>query len=346
MKTRYSARSLYKAGEEVCRDIFANMRWGDGGPSCPSCGGENPYILERRRFACRDCRKQFTETTGTVFHSRKMSFADLMAAISMMADNPKGMSSLQMSRNLECSQKTAYVLMQKIRAAMRGEIDGLRLSGEVELDGGYFLGYMKQRNIRRNVQGRMQRKFWSGKRRCVIIVRERGGRAKTFVEVTESAGVARAIESVEEGSTIYADGARHWNSLAALFEMRRINHSLAYAIGNTHTNWAESYFARLRRMIDGQHHRSSPEHLREYAAHAAWLENHRHESHERRMMTIVRLCCNGKSSEWSGYWQKRGARGQQLEAPKWGYGHSREFHEKREAWAEGPNVIPMTRKRA
>ena len=330
-------RNIFAGGEDNARLLFAELRWQKTGgkPSCPRCScTAYYYVTSRKRFACVACEHQYTVTSGTAFQSRKMKFCDILACISIMAEAPKGSSSLSMGRTLGSQQKSAFVLMHKIREAMRREIDSLQLSGEIELDGGYFLGHLKQRNHRRNVQGRMQRKFWSGKRRCVIVLRERAGRVKTYVELTESAGVARAVENIASGSTIFADGARHWNKLAELFEVRRINHSLAYAIDNHHTNWAESFLARLRSMVRGQHHRGSPEHLREYAAHAAWLENHRKETHIERVKAIFTLISEQRSSDWVGYWQGASERGQRLASPKWGTGHSREFSEKREAWTD------------
>lgn len=72
--------------------------------------------------------------------------------------------------------------------------------------------------------------------------------------------------------------ATHWDALEWAFETKRINHSLAYSFGGgTHTNWVESYFSRLRKMIDGQHHWVSPKYLYQYAEHAAWIEDHRKE---------------------------------------------------------------------
>lgn len=65
------------------------------------------------------------------------------------------------------------------------------------------------------------------------------------------------------------------DALHAHFEIKRINHSLAYSLDGACTNQAESFLARLRRMIDGQHHDVSPQYLYQYANHAGWLEDHR-----------------------------------------------------------------------
>jgi len=85
-------------------------------------------------------------------------------------------------------------------------------------------------------------------------------------------------DALETGTIVNADEASHWDVLNAFFPTERINHSEAYSLDGIHTNGVESYFSRLRRMVGGQHHHVSPKYLNAYAAHAAWLEDHRRES--------------------------------------------------------------------
>ena len=95
------------------------------------------------------------------------------------------------------------------------------------------------------------------KRRVVVALCERYGRTLARLFRLESDGIAFAREPIVEGSLVAADDLRHWNVLASSFTMERIDHSEAYSFDGAHTNLAESYFARLRRMIPGQHHRVS-----------------------------------------------------------------------------------------
>ena len=101
-------------------------------------------------------------------------------------------------------------------------------------------------------------------------------RTKTFVTKHEAEGVALAAEHVSPDATVYADEAAHWDDLHASFPVvGRINHTEAYSTEEANTNQAESYFSRLRRMVDGQHHHVSARYLYQYAAEAAWKEDHR-----------------------------------------------------------------------
>ncbi|WP_394341571.1 transposase [Rhodobacter sp. CZR27] len=117
----------------------------------------------------------------------------------------------------------------------------------------------------------------SGKRRMAVVLRQRGGRTLTRTLPQEAQGVDVARESIEPGSVVCAHEIAHWDLLDPDVDMRRINHSEACSRGGAHTNLAESYFSRLRRMIGGQHLRVEGRFLDDFAT-AAWLEDHRSES--------------------------------------------------------------------
>ena len=87
--------------------------------------------------------------------------------------------------------------------------------------------------------------------------------------------------------------------------MQRINHSIAYSLDGISTNQVESYFARLRRMIDGQHHHVSARYLSAYAVHAAWAEDHRRLDNGALAHRALGLALyQQKRSAWAGYWQR------------------------------------------
>jgi len=104
----------------------------------------------------------------------------------------------------------------------------------------------------------------------------------------------------------FGHDASHWDALHSGWQVGRINHSIAYSDGESCTNQAESYFSRLRRMVDGQHHFVSPQYLHQYAAHAAWLEDHRRLANGALAYRALGLALGHKASRaWKGYWQRR-----------------------------------------
>jgi len=303
-----SLRSIFAGGEVKAYETFRKLRWPetDGEPVCPHCGGLDAYeIKSRRRFECRECGKQFSVTSGTIFHSRKMSFTDLLAAICIVCNAAKGLSALQLARDLDCQHKTAFVLNHKVREALASELRNAMLSGKVEIDGAYFGGHVRPANLKENRVDRRTAPVQTGKRRVVIALRQRAGRTLTFVGKQEPEGVDIAKQFVGKGSTIVADEASHWDSLPVAYEMLRINHSLGYSIDGVSTNQVESYFSRLRRMVDGQHHHVSPRYLYQYAAHAAWMEDHRRLDNGRLTHRALGLAlAHPVSTTWKGYWQR------------------------------------------
>ncbi|WP_375457618.1 IS1595 family transposase [uncultured Enterovirga sp.] len=300
---------IYKGGEEAARATFARLRWPatDGKPVCPRCGGLNAYdIPTRRRFKCRACGHQFSVTSGTIFASRKLAFTDLCAAICIVVNAVKGLSACQLSRDLCVQYKTAFVLAHKVREAMASETIGMELDGEVEMDGAYFGGVVRPENRVEDRKDRRLKANLSDQRRVVVALRERMGRTLTFVTKREAEGVDLARRFVAPGTKVYADEAAHWDELHAIFpEAGRINHSEAYSADGANTNQAESYFSRLRRMVDGQHHHVSARYLAQYAHEAAWKEDHRREPNGALFSRALRLALAAPISRaWKGYWQR------------------------------------------
>jgi hypothetical protein len=160
--------------------------------------------------------------------------------------------------------KTAFVLAHKLREALSTLQGQQKLSGEVEIDGAYFGGYVKPSTRREGRRDRRRFANQSGKRKCVVIMRQRGGRSIPFV-CSEIEAVAIASDVIEPGSILYADEAKSYDSLHALFEMKRIDHSKSYAENEVSTNQAESFFSRLRRAEVGTHHHISGRYLGSYA---------------------------------------------------------------------------------
>ena len=303
-----SLRSVYQGGEGKAYETFCRLRWAEteGKPVCPRCGGLDAYTIStRRKFKCRACGHQFSVTSGTIFASRKMAFVDLLAATVILANAVKGVSMLQLSRDLDCQYKTAFVLAHKLREAIASEIQGATLSGVVEVDGCYVGGIVRPENLKANRIDRRLAENKSDDRRVVIVARERQGRTITTVTKTEADGLAFVEAVVSPTATVHADEAPHWDALHAKYATKRINHSEAYSLNGACTNQAESFLARLRRMVTGQHHHVSPQYLYQFANEAAWKEDHRRLSNGELSCRQVGLAmAHPVSRVWAGYWQR------------------------------------------
>ena len=169
-----SLKAVFRMSDEAAYDTFRKLRWPetDGDAVCPRCGCVESYdISTRRRFKCVACHHQFSVTSGTIFASRKMAFVDLLAAIAIFVNGAKGVSALQLSRDLDCQYKTAFVLTHKLREAMSRELAGLELNGVVEIDGAYFGGHVRPENRKEDRKDRRLKAHRSDKRQCIVVMR-------------------------------------------------------------------------------------------------------------------------------------------------------------------------------
>lgn len=303
-----SLKAVFGMGEAKAYDAFKALRWADtdGEPVCPRCGCVEHYaITTRRRFKCVGCHHQFSVTSGTIFANRKMSYTDLLAAIVIFVNGAKGVAALQLSRDLDCQYKTAFVLSHKLREAMAAEQAGRQLNGIVEIDGAYFGGYAKPENRKADRKDRRLKMNLTGKRQCIVIMRERGGRSLPFLVRNEGDAVPFVREHVGTLTTIHADEGAGWDALHAGWDTKRINHSVAFKDEGVCTNQAESFFSRLRRMEVGTHHHIAGPYLDRYAREASFREDNRRVANGSQAAMIGKAALTSRPSRcFAGYWQR------------------------------------------
>ncbi len=301
-----SLKSIFRMSDDEAHATFTAIRFADNGGAafCPRCECTAVYTYAARRiWKCKDCLHQFSVTSGTIFASRKLAIRDYLAATAIFVNAVKGISALQLGRDLDVQYKTAFVLAHKLREAIGAEQMQGELSGVVEVDGAYFGGHTKQENVKADRKDR--RLTPPAKRQSVVVARERDGRTLAWAVAKESDGVAPIRQHVAMGSTVHADEAGGWDALHARYEMRRINHSVAFSKDGACTNQAESFFSRLRRAEMGQHHHISGKYLGFYASEMAWREDRRRIANGALYEAATSAAlAHPVSRVWAGYWQR------------------------------------------
>lgn len=293
--------------DEEAEARFRRMRWPDtdGAPVCPHCGHTHIWVQKTRKlFKCAACRKQFSVTSGTIFHSAKMPLRDILHVICLFANAPKGLSALQLSHDVGRTHKTIFVLLHKLREAVANGRAMLRLDGVVEIDGAYYGGSTRSGNTGREGAKAENRK----KKKCVLTLAERGGATATVVIKSEnSRDIIEAVRThILPTAEICADEHASYDALHAGWRVHRINHRWMWTDAGVSTNQAEAFHSRMRRAEIGQYHRFSGRYLDRYASEIAWRNDRRRTPNGMVFDELLEMAAmHPVSREWTGRWQVR-----------------------------------------
>ncbi len=247
--------------QETCIAWLERVHW-NGKPVCAHCGGSDKISRPKSKpnaYWCGHCRKQFTVTTGTIMHATKTPLQNWIIAIYSVMTARKGVSAMQLSKELGVQYRTAWYMLHRIReACAAGEF---KLAGVVEMDETYIGG--KEHNKREH------KKLRAGRgpvgKAAVIGARERGGNtvARPVKNADKKTAERFSSETVSAGASIYTDESRIYSGMT--FDHETINHSTKeWVRGTVHTNGIEGVWVLLKRSVTGTWHHVSCKHLHRY----------------------------------------------------------------------------------
>lgn len=267
----------YFKDEQTCEIYLGTKRWGNT-ITCPHCGSAKPAYVTNRGYKCsdKDCYKKFTVRTKTIYENSKIGLRIWFGALYLITAHKKGISSLQLARDLNVSQKTAWFMLHRIREMLTDREPSL-MQGTVEVDETYVGGKNKNRHAHKKIEDSQGRSA-KGKTAVVGMV-ERNGKVKTVVvDNTDSKTLHSIVKSnINFNVTLITDAYRSYNGLGTNYNHITVKHTKNNykTEGDNHTNNIEGFWSLFKRGLIGTYHYMSPQHLQRYMDETSYRYNTR-----------------------------------------------------------------------
>jgi len=268
--------------EASCRKYLEDRLWNNV-PKCPHCGNVQKIYRYKdgKLFRCAKCNKQFKVTTGTIYENSNIPLQKWMYAYYFIAASKKGISSIELSKLLGITQKSAWYMFQKIRSTMEQQKPDNQLEGIVEVDETYVGGKRKFGKRGRGsenkavVFGAVQRKG------DLLIIPVKNAKRKTLEPII--------LRKVKTGSNIMSDEWKAYSHLCKNYIHETVKHKEKQYVreGDIHTNTIEGAWSHLKRNIVGIYHRPSKKYLPKYCAEFEFNYNSRNDSPEIKFKKII-----------------------------------------------------------
>lgn len=292
MKTEFKSKLelvRYYADEENCKKLLAEQRWG-GNVTCVHCGHEKVYTTNRGyKCASKDCYKKFTVITGTIFENTKIPLNKWFEAIFVITAHKKGISSHQLAKDIDVSQKTGWFILHRVREMLKEKNPNI-LSGTVQIDESYVGGKLKNKHKSQRIDQKPGR--GSQNKTMVFGILQNDGKVHAeMVPATTNANLFPIMfNRVEKGSTIVTDGYHIYKRLAGNYKHVVVDHNKDEYVSpeGFHTNSIEGYWSLLKRGIIGIYHQVSPKHLSRYCDEFSFRYNSREVTDVQRFIGVLK----------------------------------------------------------
>lgn len=258
--------TAYFSDKKICIDYFTKIRW-NGNVTCPHCSNDKVYELKgaNKCYKCAKCRKQFSAIKGTIFENSPISLQKWFVAVYILTSHKKGISSIQLAKDLGVTQKTAWFMAQRIRFALKTKSFNVPMQTVVECDETYIGGKNKNRHADKKVEQSQGRSHKD--KTPVFGLVERNGRvvAMTVKDVKKKTLQTIIEDNVSKDASLMTDEWKAYKGLNKKYNHSIIKHGQGeYVVNDCHTNTIEGFWSLLKRGIVGIYHQVSSKHLDKY----------------------------------------------------------------------------------
>lgn len=275
MKTFTNLHNLHNCftSENKCIKYLEKIRWNNE-PACLRCGSLRPYTIKNNNkltwYKCKECNYKFNVLIGTIFENTKLPLVKWFKSIYIVTSHKKGISSIQLGKDLGFTQKTAWFVLGRIRKLAECKVPFM-LEKTVELDHTFIGGSIENKHVKE----RKKLKRLDNKGVVLGLVQRNGKMVYKVVPNTKAVNsIPTMLETVKKGSNIFTDTSNTFIRLRKDYSHACVNHDInEYVRGYIHTNTIEGAFSLLKRGIVGIYHKVSIKHLHRYCNEFAFRYN-------------------------------------------------------------------------
>lgn len=263
------------SSEEKCIEHLESLRWKNGNVVSPFDATSKVYKCANHRYKCKNTGKYFNVKTGTIFENSNIALQKWFVAVWLLTSHKKGISSLQLSRDLGITQKTAWFMLHRIRVCL-GIENNSQLSNEVEVDEVYIGGREKNKHDSKRVENNQGRSVKT-KTPVLGMVERKGKLVATIVPNTSVKVLTPSVRKyVAEGSVLYTDEWGGYRDMHKIYNHLFVQHKeKQFVNGRAYTNTIEGFWGFMKRGIFGIYHYTSKKHLQSYVDEYVYRYNTR-----------------------------------------------------------------------
>ena len=266
--------------EQSCIEHLELLRW-NGNVVSPFDATSKVYKCKGNKYRCKNTGKYFNVRTATLFDNTKVELRKWFVAIWIVTSHKKGISSLQLGRDIDVTQKTAWFMLQRIRKCFGCE-NNSELNNEVEIDETYIGGKNKNRHADKKVENSQGRSV-KDKTPILGMVERKGKIVARKIETTSVTHITPEVVKTVKNAMVYTDAWVGYKQVNKIYDHLFVKHNEGeYVNGRIYTNTIEGFWSILKRGIVGIYHFTSRKHIQKYVDEFVFRYNTRNNNEHQR----------------------------------------------------------------